>query len=143
MADLIVRDPVVSRFIASLLLAATCLSVACGGPSNSPAPPSQTAPVSPPPQGVVETDKWAGKWNGPEGTFVDIAGANGTYQVVISNLDGPRTFKGAADGNRITFDRDGIRESLRAGSGAETGMKWLSEKTDCLVVKPGEGYCRK
>lgn len=79
---------------------------------------------------------------GPEGTFVDISGANGTYQMVISNLDGPRTFSGLADGDRITFERDGIKESLRSGSGTDTGMKWLSEKTDCLVVKPGEGYCR-
>jgi hypothetical protein len=142
MADLIVRNPVISRFITSLSVAVTCFSVACGGPSSSPAPPGQSAPVAPPPA-VVATDKWAGKWNGPEGTFVEIAGANGTYQVIISNLDGPRTFKGAADGNRVTFERDGISESLRAGSGAETGMKWLSEKTDCLIVKPGEGYCRK
>ena len=39
--------------------------------------------------------------------------------------------------------RDGVRESLRPGSGVETGMKWLQDKSDCLVVKPGEGYCRE
>jgi hypothetical protein len=32
---------------------------------------------------------------------------------------------------------------LRATDGAGTGMKWLADKTDCLVVAPGEGFCRK
>ena len=47
-----------------------------------------------------------------------------------------------AAGDTIAFERGGIKETIRAGSGADTGMKWLSEKKDCLVVKPGEGYCR-
>jgi hypothetical protein len=116
----------------ALCLLGLCLVAACG-----PQPPTpESPPASPgPPQ-------WIGKWFGPEGTFVDIATDAGQYRITISNLDGPRTFPGVADGRQLTFERDGVRESLRAGTGVETGMKWLLEKKDCLVVKPGEGYCR-
>jgi hypothetical protein len=55
---------------------------------------------------------WVGRWPGPEGTWLDISVA------------------------------DGVRESLRATDGAGTGMKWLAGKTTCLVVRPGEGFCR-
>jgi hypothetical protein len=27
-------------------------------------------------------------------------------------------------------------------SGAETGMKWLRDKLNCLTIRPDEGYCR-
>lgn len=87
-------------------------------------------------------DSWLGKWNGPEGTFLLLAGGNGIYQVTIQNLDGPQTFAGHAAGNQIAFDRNGVTESLRPTNGAETGMKWLSEKSNCLTVRSGEGYCR-
>ena len=83
-----------------------------------------------------------GKWAGPEGTFIEIAAAGDQYQVTIRNLDGPRTFQGVRRGGGIAFQRDGISESIRSGTGADTGMKWLADKSDCLVVKAGEGYCR-
>ena len=88
------------------------------------------------------TDQWIGKWNGPEGTFIHIVGGNGKYALTIQNLDGPRTFNAYAKGDYIVFERNGLNESLRASSGAETGMKWLAEKTNCLKVRTGEGYCR-
>ena len=87
-------------------------------------------------------DKWLGKWGGPEGTFLELAGGSGKYEVTIQNLDGPRTFQGNAVGDQIEFERNGMKESLRATNGAATGMKWLSEKSDCLTVRAGEGYCR-
>ena len=87
-------------------------------------------------------DKWLGKWSGPEGTLLQLDGGSGKYEVTIQNLDGPRTFKGNAAGNQIEFERNGVKESLRATNGAETGMKWLSEKSNCLTVRAGEGYCR-
>lgn len=96
----------------------------------------------PPAPAVAAADRWLGKWNGPEGTFLQLAGGNGKYEVTIQNLDGPRTFQATAVGDRFEFERDGVRESVRASGGAETGMKWLSEKKDCLTVKAGEGYCR-
>lgn len=99
--------------------------------------PAPTAPAPAP-----ATDAWVGQWNGPEGTFLQLAGSGGKYEVTVRNLDGPRTFAGVAAGDRIEFERDGVKESVRATNGAETGMKWLSEKKNCLTVRAGEGYCR-
>lgn len=91
----------------------------------------------------LTTDRWLGQWTGPEGTFLRLEGGNDKYEITIQNLDGPRTFQGSAVGDRIQFERDGVKESIRATNGAETGMKWLSDKSDCLTVRAGEGYCRK
>jgi hypothetical protein len=78
----------------------------------------------------------------PGSTYLDIAGANGAYEITIKDLDSARTFAGAATGDQVDFERDGIKESLRATDGNTTGMKWLAGKADCLTVKTGEGYCR-
>lgn len=73
---------------------------------------------------------------------MEIAGGPGTYSVTIQNLDGPRRFDAKGATGTLTFTRDGALEAIRAGSGPATGMKWLADKRDCLVVKAGEGYCR-
>lgn len=88
------------------------------------------------------TDAWAGRWNGPEGTFMEITGSNGRYRITIRDLDAARTFDASASGNGVAFERDGVKEFILATGGRETGMKWLLEKQDCLTVKYGEGYCR-
>jgi len=88
------------------------------------------------------TDRWLGQWKGPEGTFLRLTGGTGKYEITIQNLDGPRKFPGSAVDGQIQFERDGVKESIRATNGAETGMKWLSDKSNCLTVRPGEGYCR-
>ena len=88
-------------------------------------------------------DKWLGHWNGPEGTYLVLSRRGNQYVVEIKSLDGLATYEGAAAGDRIQFERDGGAESIRAGSGKETGMKWMLEKTDCLIIKEGEGFCRK
>lgn len=106
------------------------------------APTRQTPPAGKQTAGTVP-DRWLGEWSGPEGTSIEISGAGDGYRVTIRNLDGPRTFQGVRSASGIAFERDGVGESIRAGTGAQTGMKWLADKSDCLVVKPGEGYCRK
>lgn len=88
------------------------------------------------------TDAWVGRWIGPEGTYLEVAGAGGLYEITVMNLDGARTFVGSAQGERIVFERDGKTESVRATDGNGTGMKWLAGKTNCLTVRVGEGYCR-
>ena len=88
------------------------------------------------------TDAWIGKWIGPEGTFLEISGSRGSYRLIIQNLDGPRTFEGKAKGDHIEFERDEKAESIRSTDGGGTGMKWLATKGNCLVIKPGEGFCR-
>ena len=106
--------------------------------------PAVSVPATSPPVTIPApiTDEWLGKWDGPEGTFLQLNGGDGKYEIIIQNLDGPLTFQGVASGNQIEFVRDGVKESLHASNGAETGMKWLSEKYNCLTVRAGEGYCR-
>ncbi|MEJ2801176.1 hypothetical protein WAE61_04800 [Comamonadaceae bacterium PP-2] len=103
--------------------------------SNGPDVSSASAPAALP-------AGWLGRWQGPEGTFLELSGEPGRYEVVIQNLDGPRTFAGRAEGDAVRFVRDGQDERVRAGDGQATGMKWLADKKNCLVVKAGEGYCR-
>ncbi len=81
-------------------------------------------------------------WTGPEGTYLLIERGQGAYQVTVRNLDGPLTFAGRAVENGIEFERAGTTEVIRGTDGIGTGMKWLTEKTDCLVIRPGEGFCR-
>jgi hypothetical protein len=92
--------------------------------------------------GTPPTDEWVGRWTGPEGTYLDIAGANGVYEIVIKDLDAARTFSGSAVGDRIEFRRGEAAESLHATNGDATGMKWLAGKANCLTIRLGEGYCR-
>jgi len=88
------------------------------------------------------TDQWLGKWIGPEGTFL-VLGRNGAnYVLDIHSLDGPATYQGTSAGDHIEFQRDGKTESLHAGSGQDTGMKWLLDKKNCLIIRTGEGFCR-
>lgn len=85
-----------------------------------------------------QPEKLLGKWQGVEGTYMIVR----DNDVAIANLDGERVFAAQRSGNIITFTRDGVTETAHPGTGADTGMKWLTDKKDCLVVKSGEGYCR-
>lgn len=89
------------------------------------------------------TDKWLGQWNGPEGTYLVLSKDGDKYLVEIHSLDGARTFEGDPHGDRILFTRDGKAESIHAGGGGETGMKWLLDKKNCLVIRTGEAFCRE
>ncbi len=91
---------------------------------------------------VNATTGMAGKWTGPEGTSLVITPSGNDYDLVITNLDGPRTFHGTTKADGIAFVRDGKSLSVHRGSGADTSMKWLADKKDCLVVDANEGYCR-
>lgn len=88
------------------------------------------------------TQTWLGQWNGPEGTYLRLEGGGKDYKVTIQNLDGPTSYQGRAAEDQIHFERNGVLESIRATNGADTGMKWLAEKSNCLTVRSGEGYCR-
>lgn len=116
-----------------LLLLTACNDKAAPSTSNI---ASSTAPTP------VATDAWVGKWNGPEGTFLEISGNNGNYKITIQDLDGPKQFQGMSKGNEISFERNGTTETIQSSNGTDTGMKWLAEKADCLRVRLGEGWCR-
>lgn len=89
------------------------------------------------------TDGWVGRWPGVEGTYLDLSRNGDKYVVEIANLDGPKTYQGISAGDHIEFRRGGKAESIRATDGKGTGMKWLLDQTNCLVVTVGsEGFCR-
>jgi hypothetical protein len=116
-------------------LTAYALLCGCSDPGASPGLPDAAAQTS-------AVDAWLGRWNGPEGTFLLLERGDGGYDVTIQNLDGPRVFRGVAVGTQLQFERDGVMESIRATDGPATGMKWLSDKSNCLTIRSGEGYCR-
>ena len=128
-------------WILALLLAALagCQDRKQRSESSSSNPPAISAPV--PPANNV-TDQWLGKWIGPEGTFLVLSKNGDKYVVEIQALDGPATYDGIPAGDRIEFQRNGKTESIHAGDGQETGMKWLLDKKNCLIIKTGEGFCR-
>jgi hypothetical protein len=127
-----------ARSVAAIALLA--LLTGCSRDDGAALPSSPSA--STPERALPAGDSWVGQWNGPEGTFLRVSGGNGKYEITVRNLDGPRSFAGTAAQDRIEFERDGVKESLRATDGQGTGMKWLADKSECLVVRAGEGYCR-
>ena len=94
--------------------------------------------------GAVPTDAWIGRWIGVEGTVLDVqaAGEAGHYVLSVTLLDGTKSYDGTAEGDMIRFTRNGRPESVRAATGAATGLKWLAEKQNCLMIQQGEGFCR-
>lgn len=132
------------------MMAGCLLLAGCGGtPAGQKAPGSDIAGATPTdpatvPPIVVPTDRWIGKWVGVEGLALDIAAGDrpGTYRLHIALMDGADDYAGVADGEVIRFTRDGTAETIRHVAGAETGLKWLDKKVDCLTIKPGEGFCR-
>lgn len=130
-------------------LSALALLTACNQENKEapkPAPASVQAtlvPETPP------TDKWVGKWIGVEGLYLTIAKddsiGRGHYLLTMKyslDDDAVGTFKGAANEDGIAFTRADGPQQLSAGDGEATGLKWLADKKDCLIVDTGEGYCR-
>ena len=99
-------------------------------------PPPDLASTMPP------AEAWLGKWTGPEGTFLELSRADAGYDVLVQSLDGPAHYAGVPVDAHIEFTRAGKRESIQATDGPGTGMKWLADKHDCLVIQPSEGFCR-
>ena len=108
--------------------------------------PAAESPSTPTPKAApiadTVTDKWLGKWIGPEGTYLVLSKNAEKYAVEINSLDGPATYDGMSAGDRIEFQRNGKTEYIHAGNGRDTGMKWLLDKSHCLIIKTSEGFCR-
>lgn len=143
-----------------LLLAAPFALTACGQPATpaptpAPTPSERIAPVAEPrgpgPQetapvatGAVTARDCLGRWIGVEGMFLNVTpGTDGGVTLDMQwDLDHRGTFPGRVTAQGLRFTRGGVAEVAVRGSGDRTGLKWLAGKADCLIVKPGEGYCR-
>jgi len=91
-----------------------------------------------------KADALAGRWTGAEGTFLNVTKKGDKYSIEIANLDSPKTYEGTAKGDVIEFVRNGKAETIKAATGAETGMKGFEKETNCVVVTKGsEGFCKK
>ncbi len=113
-------------------MAMLAVMVSCSREPASLAPEAEAALVQ----------RWIGRWNGPEGTSLEVGGVRGNYTVTIVDLDGARTFPATITAEGISFERGGLKETVKPTDGAATGMKWLAGKSNCLTVTAGEGYCR-
>ena len=105
--------------------------------SNAP-PKSASAPLA----ANNVTNQWLGRWTGPEGTYLALSKNGDEYLVEIHSLDEAATYDGTSAGDHIEFQRNGKTESIHAGNGLATGMKWLLDKKNCLIIRTGEGFCR-
>jgi predicted small lipoprotein YifL len=115
--------------------------------SVDPVQATQAAPGAPNDPKIdkpIATDAWLGKWVGVEGLALDIAKGPtpGTYKLTVALMDGAESYDGTAMGDHIQFVRGGTTERITKVVGAQTGLKWLAGKTDCLMIKEGEGFCR-
>lgn len=120
--------------IAAACTPATDKDAAAGGATT----PTPAAPAIP------SYDQWVGTWTGPEGLFVTISDeGKGRYTLTMqSDLDTRATYAGTATAQGIAFERGGKPKLLKKATGEDTGLKWLADKRDCLMVDAGEGFCR-
>ncbi len=115
--------------------------IASVSPAASPAASPSGSPAA---AGTGKADSLAGRWPGVEGTYLNITKKGEKFSIEIADLDGPKTYEGTAKGDVIEFTRGGKTETIKAASGADTGMKGLEKDTNCVVVTKGkEGFCKK
>ncbi len=86
----------------------------------------------------------AGRWTGPEGTWLEVFPASDTlFNLTFHNMDNAITqVAGRPVGAQVVFDRNGKTDTLQLATGDQTGMKWLAGKANCVRVTTGEGYCK-
>ncbi len=101
--------------------------------------------TSPPPADAAHRfASWAGKWTGVEGMYLVIRPTvDQRYSLDMQyDLDNKVTVEGRDSEHGLQFTRNGEKLSLTRAAGKDIGLKYLDGKTQCLMVKPGEGYCR-
>lgn len=136
-------------------LALVLLLAACSGPkSGDPAAANTQAPLAPAPADkavVAPTDTarleadYLGRWVGVEGMYLNVSKrpGGGVDMEMQYDLDHKGTYQGLVTAEGLRFMRDGVAETAVPSDGEAAGLKYLAGKTDCLTVKPGEGYCRR
>ena len=87
---------------------------------------------------------YLGRWTGVEGMYLVVAAIpdGGVTLEMQWDLDHSGSFNGVVTAEGLQFMRNGIEEHAVHSNGISTGLKYLTGKQDCLMVKSGEGYCR-
>jgi len=133
--------------LTALLGTAACSQATPGDEGHDEGRPAteavQTSADAVPVPASVQAAAFSGHWGGVEGTYMTVTPlGTGGFEVVIADLDGPKTYAGDLQADGLHIERDGATLIIRPGDGEATGMKWLGDKTDCLIVAANEGYCR-
>lgn len=134
--------------------APTAQAPANDAPASAPAPserdavdsaaaPAPAATPTPADAAPLEAD-YLGRWTGVEGMYLVVAAkpGGGVRLDMQWDLDHTGRFEGSVTAEGLRFMREGVAETAVRTDGDATGLKHLAGKTDCLTVKPGEGYCR-
>lgn len=120
-------------------------------PSPSTTPTERNGPLAAPRDIAIEPaataaieDRYLGRWIGVEGMYLNVTrrAGGGVMLDMQWDLDHRGTFVGSVAAEGLRFVRNGVAETAVSGDGDATGLKWLAGKSDCLIVKSGEGYCR-
>lgn len=124
--------------------AATPAASPAASPVASPAASPTGSPVVDGKTTAGKAETLAGRWQGVEGTFLNVTKKGDKFEIEIKNLDpGSKKYEGTAKGDVIEFTRDGKPATIKTATGDETGMKWLAGKKNCVVItKNSEGYCK-
>ena len=111
-------------------------STPAASPAGSPSPASNIA--------AGKADSLIGRWAGTGEAYLNVTKKGDKFSIEIAGASGPKTFEGTAKGDVIEFMRNGKTETLRAGSGGDTGVKGFEKETNCVVITKGtEGFCKK
>ncbi|MFT3996267.1 MAG: hypothetical protein QM667_02580 [Asticcacaulis sp.] len=86
---------------------------------------------------------YVGRWTGPEGSSLEVVARQHDYEVSISGVQvGPGVFTGTVEGDALRIERNGEAQTIRHTTGPRTGIKYLADKKDCVLISSGEGFCR-
>jgi glucose/arabinose dehydrogenase len=134
-----IRKLVLTAFAATALLAA-CHKAGAPAPGATAAnAPPVAKPADP---GNPTVNDWQGSWDAPDGHFIRITRLDQGYEVVIKDAGGAQSFHGDDDGDVLKFERNGVTDTIRTSDGKGTGVAGLEGRNTCLVIRPGEGFCR-
>lgn len=113
-------------------------------PVASPVASPSASPTGSPAATTGMADTLTGRWQGSEGTFLNVTKKGDKFEIEIKNLDpASKKYEGTAKGDLIEFTRDGKPATIKSATGDETGMKPLTGKKNCVVITKGsEGYCK-
>lgn len=91
--------------------------------------------------GPKSFDDWEGRWIGGDGDVLTLSKVAEGYEVSIRSDGTDTAYKTHVENEVFHFTRHGD-ETLTAGKGKDSGVASLAGKSDCLIVKQGEAYCR-
>lgn len=139
---------IVNKFIRTFTILVLSIWITPASASSSSNDVAFQSEAVPPPTAATHAHAdWQGLWIGVEGLFVFVSvGAPGEYTLeMMGKTDDMKdniTILGRDAEGGIEFERDGKTLLLRSAAGQETGLKWLEDKKQCLMVAESEGFCR-